>query len=73
MIVSIDADLDFSAKTINSGLNSPWAMPGNWGKETPHCDENVKYNKDTHKYVLQNSADLSLTMTAADCSNTPPS
>ncbi len=71
-IVSIDADLDFSAKQSTVGLNSPWAMPGNWGKETPAAIS-VKYNKDTHKYVLQNSADLSLTMTAADCSNTPPS
>ena len=66
-IVSLNADLSFMAKQTAVGLDDSWNMPGNWGKENAGA-VNVVYNNDTHKYELQSTANVALTLdAAADC------
>lgn len=63
-IVSLDADLEFNVVQAAVGLNSPWAMPGNWGKEYPAA---IKVVKDDCSYKLVNADNFAMTLTAADC------
>lgn len=70
-VVAIDADLDFSVKQTAVGMAADGSMPGNWGKETPAAIT-AKLNTDTHKYELENTDAIPLTLTAADCSNVTP-
>lgn len=70
-IVSLDANLAFNVKQSAVGLNSPWAMPGNWGKENPGALRVVL--GDDHKYRVEGDQ-LALTLTAEECDGgTPPS
>lgn len=71
-IVSIDANLAFDVKQSAVGLDSPWAMPGNWGKENPGALK-VVLDPDTHNYKVEGDQ-LALSLTAAECDGgTPPS
>ena len=63
-IVSLDANLSFNAKQTAVGLNSPWAMPGNWGKEYPGA---VNIVKDNFQYKVENADNLAMTLTAVEC------
>lgn len=63
-IVSLNADLAFTAKQTAVGLNEGWGMPGNWGKEYPGAIQVVKENC---QYKLADTNDLPLTLTAAEC------
>lgn len=68
-VVSIDADLSFTATQTAIGLNSPWTMPGNWGKETSDAISVVKEN---FQYKLADTSNLALTLTADECSDGIP-
>ncbi len=62
-VVSLDADLAFNVKQTAVGLVSPWAMPGNWGKEYPGA---LRIEKDNFRYKAT-TANLDMTLTAAEC------
>jgi len=68
-IVSLDTDLAFNAKQTAIGLNSPWAMPGNWGKEFPRA---IKVIKDNFRYKLADTGNCSMTLNADECSDGVP-
>ena len=66
-IVSLNADLSFTAKQTAVGLDDSWNMAGNWGKENAGA-VTVAYNNGTHQYELQTTANVALTLdAAADC------
>ena len=67
-IVSLDADLNFTVKQSAVGLSSPWAMPGNWGKENIGAVK-VAYNSGIHQYELQSTDNVALTLNADECDN----
>lgn len=67
-IVSLDANLEFNAKQTAVGLSSPWAMPGNWGKEFPGA---IKVVCDNFQYKLASADDFTMTLNADECDGTP--
>ena len=71
-IVSLDADLSFTAKQTAVGLDDSWTMAGNWGKENAGA-VTVAYNNGTHQYELQTAGNVALTLNvAADCEGVGP-
>lgn len=68
-IVSLDASLEFNVKQTTVGLDSPWAMPGNWGKENPAA---IKVVMENNQYKLATTDDVALTLTADECDNGVP-
>ena len=69
-IVSLDTNLEFTAKQTAVGLNSDWSMPGNWGKENP---EAVKVVKENFQYKLASTSDFSMLLDVdADCDGVGP-
>lgn len=60
-IVSLDADLSFTAKQSAVGLYDDWTMPGNWGVENPGA---VKVVKENNQYKLVSTDNIALTMTS---------
>lgn len=67
-IVSLDTDLSFNAKQTAVGLSSPWAMPGNWGKEFPGA---IKVVNDNFRYKLADTGNYSMTLNADECDGAP--
>ncbi|MBR6190834.1 MAG: hypothetical protein IKQ68_01535 [Prevotella sp.] len=65
-IVSLDATLEFNVKQTAVGLDSPWATPGNWGKENPAA---IKVENVDGKYQLANTDNIPLTLNASECEN----
>ncbi len=65
-VVSLDATLEFNVKQTAVGLNSPWATPGNWGKENPAA---IKVENVDGKYQLANTDNIPLTLNASECEN----
>lgn len=70
-IVSLDADLSFTAKQTAVGLEESWNMPGNWGIENPGAVK-VVLDAGTHQYRLDTTGNVALTMTSADTGGTVP-
>ena len=69
-IVSLDTNLEFTAKQTAVGLNSDWSMPGNWGKENPGA---VKVVKENFQYKLASTSDFSMLLDVdADCGGVGP-
>lgn len=66
-IVSLNADLSFTAKQTAVGLDDSWNMAGNWGKENAGA-VTVVYNNERRQYELKSTNNVSLTLdAAADC------
>lgn len=65
-VVSLDATLEFNVKQTAVGLDSPWATPGNWGKENPAA---IKVENVDGKYQLANTDNIPLTLNASECEN----
>ena len=71
-IVSLNADLSFTAVQTAVGLTDSWSMPGNWGKGFAGAVQ-ATLNKETHRYELQTTAPVALTLdVAADCGGEGP-
>lgn len=71
-IVSLNADLSFTAKQTAVGLDDSWNMPGNWGKENAGAVK-AAYNSATHQYELQTTSNVALSLdVAADCGGVGP-
>ena len=69
-IVSLDTNLEFTAKQTAVGLNSDWTMPGQWGKENPGA---VKVVKENFQYKLASTSDFSMLLDVdADCGGVGP-
>ena len=69
-IVSLDTNLEFTAKQTAVGLEPEWAQPGNWGKENPGA---IKVVKDNFQYKLASTSDLSMNIDVdADCGGVGP-
>ena len=69
-IVSLDTNLEFTAKQTAVGLNSDWTMPGHWGKENPGA---VKVVKENFQYKLASTSDFSMLLDVdADCGGVGP-
>ena len=65
-IVSLDASLEFNVKQTAVAYNPGWNMPGQWENVFPAA---IKVVNEDGKYVLQNTENLNLTLTAAECAN----
>ena len=69
-IVSLDTNLEFTAKQTAVGLEPGWAQPGNWGKENPGA---IKVVKDNFQYKLASTSDFSMLLDVdADCAGAGP-
>ena len=69
-IVSLDTNLEFTAKQTAVGLEPGWAQPGNWGKENPGA---IKVVKDNFQYKLASTSDFSMLLDVdADCDGAGP-
>ena len=69
-IVSLDTNLEFTAKQTAVGLNSDWTMPGQWGKENPGA---VKVVKENFQYKLASTSDFSMLLDVdANCGGVGP-
>lgn len=65
-VVSLDATLEFNVKQSAVAYNPGWNMPGQWENVFPAA---IKVVNEDGKYVLQNTENLNLTLTAAECAN----
>ena len=64
-IVSLDTNLEFTAKQTAVGLEPEFKMHGNWGKENPGA---VKVVKENFQYKLASTSDFSMLLDVdADC------
>lgn len=70
-IVSLDANLSFNAKQSAVALTSPWAMPGNWGKENPGAVQ-FALDPETHSYKYVGPEEVELSLTADECGGAVP-
>lgn len=68
-VVSLDANLSFTAKQTAVGLNADWVMPGNWGIENKNA---IKVTFENNQYKLATTDPVALTINAADCENGTP-